>query len=208
MTLYKANAENKVTNTTSFIDSGITKPNSYLELNRIESKTSKNGNNFLAFYWKDPSGAEVSKTEWEPKDNDPEVLQQKADRLMARINHMLVDSGILQEQEMNFEIGSFKELGDKLIALAITSGRNKGKQVRAKVVYDNSGFTTLPNYTTYPWIEPATILPEESKMRILGIDQMERVKPDEEKAKPENPFIETPNTGATIDENDPFAQAA
>ena len=101
MTLYKASTENKVTSSVSFIDAGITEP---LELNRIESKTSKNGNNFLAFYFKDQSGAEVSKTEWEPKDNDPTVLQQKADRLMARINHMLVDSQILQEAEMNFEI--------------------------------------------------------------------------------------------------------
>lgn len=206
MTLYKANSENKVTNSTSFIDAKIAEP---LTLNRIESKTSKNGNHFLAFYWKDQSGAEVSKTEWEPKDDNLEVLQQKADRLMARINHMLVDSEILQETEMNFEVNSFKELGDKLIALAITSGKNKDKAVRAKVVYDNSGFTTLPNYTTYPWIEPISLKKEESKIRILGIDQMERVKPDEKENTPANPFLENaPTPGVAIDENDPFAQAA
>lgn len=200
MTLYKANTENKVTNSTSFIDAGIVEP---LELDRIESKTSKNENNFLAFYFKDQSGAEVSKTEWEPKDknNDQTVLQQKANRLMARLNHILVDSGILQQEEMNFEVNSFKELGDKIIALAITSGRNKGKGIRAKVVYEDSGFTTLPNYTKYPWIEPVTLPKEESKIRILGIDKTERVKADESPTKVENPFIDTEDTS-----DDPFSE--
>jgi hypothetical protein len=203
MTLYKASAENKVTSSVSFIEASITEP---LELNRIESKTSKNDNNFLAFYFKDQSGAEVSKTEWEPKDNDPKILQGKADRLMARINHMLVDSGILQEEEMKFEINSFNELGDKLIALAITSGKNKGKLIRAKVVYDKSGFTTLPNYTTYPWIEPVSLAKEESKIRILGIDIMERVKPDDNTNTHVNPF--TVNDTKIGVNDDPFAQAA
>ena len=200
--LYKASSENKVTNDISFIEGGI---NESLELDRIESKSSKNGNNFIAFYFKDQSGSEVSKTEWEPKDNDPKILQEKADRLMSRINHMLVDSGILQESEMNFEISSFDELGQKLIALAITSGKNKGKKIRAKVVYDNSGFTTLPNYTKYPWIEPMTISKEESKLRILGIDQVERITPDAQTSSANvNPF----ETTTAVDENDPFAQAA
>ena len=202
--LYKANSENKVTNEVLFIDAGVREP---LELVRIENKISKNGNKFLAIYLKDKSGAEVSKTEWEPKDNDPKILQQKADRLMARLNHMLVDSGILREEEMKFEVNSFDELGQKLIDLVITSGRNKGKYIRAKVVYDDNGFTTLPNYTKYTWIESVSVPKEESKIKLLSIDKIERVKADAPNAANINPFDTDPDIDSAVPsiDNDPFA---
>lgn len=204
--LYKANSENKVTNEATFIEAGIVEP---LVLDRIESKESKNGNKFLAFYFKNKSDSEVSKTEWEPKlrqGEDEKVLQGKADNLMSRLNHMLVDSGILQESEFNFEFNSFEELGQKLISLVIDSGKHKDKEIRAKVVYDNNGYTTLPNYTKYTWIESTSIPKEESKIGILSIDQMERVKADETSSANSNPFIE--DSPEINKEDDPFAQAA
>lgn len=170
----------------SFVDAGI-KDN--LELDRIESKESKNGNKFLAFYFKDLSGAEVPKTEWQPKGDDPAVLKGKINKQMTRIHHMLVASGILTSEELNIKAASFEDFGEQLVK--IVGDKGKGIKIRAKVVYDDNNFTTLPNYTKYIWIEPMTVSREESKIRVLSIDKMERVQADANNASA-NPF-ETDN---------------
>lgn len=160
----------------SFVDAGIIEN---LELDRIEVKESKNSNKFMCFYFKDLSGAEVPKTEWEPKDEDPEKLKGKISKQMTRIHHMLVASGILTKEELNIKAASFEDFGNQLVK--VVGDKAKGVKLRAKVVYDDNNFTTLPNYTKYIWIEPMSVTKEESKIRVLSIDKMERVKPDAEK---------------------------
>jgi hypothetical protein len=165
----------------SFVDAGIIEN---LELDRIESKESKNANKFLCFYFKDLSGAEVPKTEWQPKSRDGEdaaVLKGKINKQMTRVHHMLVASGILTNEELNIKAESFEDFGTQLIR--VVGDKAKGVKIRAKVVYDDNNFTTLPNYTKYIWIEPMTVSKEESKIRVLSIDKMERVQPDSEKSK-------------------------
>lgn len=167
----------------SFVDAGIIEN---LELDRIESRESKNGNKFLCFYFKDLSGAEVPKTEWQPKDTgEPTVLKGKINKQMTRVHHMLVASGILTNEELNIKAESFEDFGTQLIR--VVGDKAKGVKIRAKVVYDDNNFTTLPNYTKYIWIEPMTIIKEESKIRVLSIDKMERVQPDQDNGKA-NPF--------------------
>lgn len=185
--IFKADLNNKMDISNSkYIEAGIQEN---LELDRIESGTSKNGNKFIAFYWKDSSGAEVSKTEWEPKKNEGETdqkLQEKGDKLMKRMRHMLVDSSILTEAEWGFESPSFEALGQELINRVIKTNKHKGVKVRAKVVYDNNNYTTLPNYTTATWIEPMSV--ENTLMRKLPkLDRFERVAATE-LPKIENPF--------------------
>ena len=168
----------------SFVDAGIIEN---LELDRIESKESKNGNKFFVFTFKDLSGSEVPKTEWQPKaGDDPSVLKGKINKQMTRIHHMLVASGILTNEELNIKAESFEDFGAQLIR--VVGDKAKGVKIRAKVVYDDNNFTTLPNYTKYIWIEPMTIVKEESKIRVLSIDKMERVQPDSEEKSKANPF--------------------
>lgn len=185
---FKANSDNKMTiNGSTFVDGGIQEN---LELDRIETGTSKNGNNFIALYWKDLSGAEVSRTEWEPRIREgetQEILQQKSDKIMKRMYHMLVDSGILAESEWGFEVASFEELGKELIARVIVPNKHKNKKVRIKVVYDDNNYTTLPAYTTAVWIEPMSVV--STKMRKLGIDRFERIEPSTIQKNEENPFV-------------------
>ena len=175
--LYEINDTNELKDQGgSFVDAGIVEN---LELDRIESKESKNGNKFLAFYFKDLSGSEVPKTEWAPKDEDPNKLKSKINKQMTRIHHMLVASGIMTKEELNIKADSFEDFGAQLVK--VVGDKAKGIKLRAKVVYDNNNFTTLPNYTKYIWIEPMTVSKEESKIRLLSIDKMERVQPDVEK---------------------------
>lgn len=203
--MFKASSDNKITATTStFVEGGIREN---LELDRIETGTSKNGNNFIAFYFKDLSGAEVSKTEWEPKMNKgetPEILQEKSDKLMKRMHHMLVKSTILSESDWGFEVTSFDALGKELIKRVIEPGKHKGVKIRAKVVYDNNNYTTLPAYTTAVWIEPMTVL--ETEMRKLSIDKFERVEPSSIERTESNPFNkETTKVESTdISDESPF----
>jgi len=200
--MFKANSDNKITATASkFVEGGV-KEN--LELDRIELGTSKNGNNFIALYWKDLSGAEVSKTEWEPKMNKgetPEILQEKSDKLMKRMHHMLVKSDILTEEEWGFEVTSFDALGKELIKRVIDTEKHKGVKVRAKVVYDKNNYTTLPAYTTAVWIENMTVL--ETEMRKLSIDKYDRVEPSAIRQTEVNPFNNenkaTATTEVTVD---------
>ncbi len=175
--LYEINDTNELKDQGgSFVDAGIIEN---LELARVESKESKNGNKFLAFYFKDLSGSEVPKTEWAPKDEDPVKLKGKINKQMTRIHHMLVASGILTKEELTIKASSFEDFGAQLVK--VIGEKAQGIKLRAKVVYDNNNFTTLPNYTKYIWIEPMTVSKEESKIRILSIDKMERVQPDAEK---------------------------
>ena len=62
--------------------------------------------------------------------------------------------------------------------------------LRIKVVYNNSGYTTLPKYAKYRFIEPMTIVDKnESVIVKLNIDQFEKpVIADFEQSNP-NPLL-------------------
>lgn len=139
----------------------------------------------------------------------PEILEQKSKKLMDRMKHMLVDSEILTETEWNFEVSSFEELGKTLISKVIDTNKHKDKKVRAKVVYDNNNYTTLPAYTTAIWIEPMTIDATETQMRKLSIDRFERIEPSITQKGEDNPFIKDENSGnipqtPTVTDDAPF----
>jgi len=194
MPKFKISKENKLQDQgSSFIEAGIHED---LEFDRITYNVSANGNKFLAFYLKDLSGAEVSKTEWEPKDENPEKLKNKVNNQMIRIHHILVGSGVLSE--INIEADDFEEFANKLIDLV--GDKYKDVKIRAKVVYDDNNYTTLPNYTKYIWIEPMSVPKEKSKIRILGIDRMERIRPDDTSSQ-SNPFESVDTSESEKDNN-------
>jgi hypothetical protein len=194
MSLYNLNSTTKIEEKGgNFIEAGI-KEN--LSFSRVVHSESPNGNKFLAFYFKDLSGAEVPKTEWEPKGNTEDEISEKVKKQMKRINHMLVDSGILKEEYLNIKADSFADFAKQLVVIIDTKG-NKDVKFRAKVVYDDNNFTTLPAYTKYKFIEPMSVPVEKSKLRVLGIDKMERVRPDVTPGT-SNPFEKIEITEATL----------
>lgn len=180
------------------------------ELSNVEYGVSEKGNEFLAFYFKNTSGSQVSKTEWPVREPDLSKAENEEDRKnmqsayesivtnqMARIKHICVDSGIVDNDAFTFEADTFKDFAQAVVKLL---GDNyKGKKIRIKVVYDRNNFTSLPSYTRYVWIEPMSISSEDSKMRILGIDKMQRTQPDTEQDNP-NPFDNSTKSGSDGDD--------
>ena len=175
MPVYTLNKETKIEEKGgNFVEAGIRENLSY---SRVRYGESAKGNKFIALYFKDLSGAEVPKTEWEPKGATDDELNTKIKKQMKRINHMLVTSGILQEEDLNIKSTDFEDFANKLIAV-LDKKADINSKFRAKVVYDNNNFTTLPNYSEYKFIEPMSVSAETSKLRILGIDKINRIKPD------------------------------
>lgn len=70
--------------------------------------------------------------------------------------------------------------------------------LRVKIVYNNSGYTTLPKYAKYTFIEPMSLVNENKSVIVkLGIDQFEKpIVADLEKSNP-SPF----SMGSSMDEN-------
>jgi len=219
MALYKMTKDLRGSfDATPYLDAGI---HENCKLDRVEYGKSDKGNEFVAFYFKNPSGSQVSKTEWPVRLPEPltklspeayaadtssekNMYESMIANQMARIKHICVDSGFVSEDSFTFEVNTFEEFAKAIISLLGES--YKDKLVRIKVIYDRNNFTSLPSYTRYVWIEPMTVSIEESKMRILSIDKMERVHADNEANTP-NPFANSStnaNTPGTSKEDLPF----
>jgi len=156
---------------TNFMDVGI---HENVELTRIVYSTTENGNQFLAFYFKDENGAELSHTEWEPKDKDMDLvkLQSKTQNQMKRVHHIMTK--YISKDEAKLKVNSFKEFAESVISKL--ANNFEGVKVRIKVIYSWNDFTSLPKYT--PFIENMSISKEDSKLKISSIDKMSKDKKD------------------------------
>ena len=148
-------------------------------LESIRVDKSLNGNNFIEFKFIAKDGKFMTHTEWEPSKSDnmsDEDLQRKCDNQFARIDQIL-ECYYPNPEDRVFNGESFNN-ADKSILL------------RIKVVYNNSGYTTLPKYAKYRFIEPMTIVDKnESVIVKLNIDQFEKpVIADFEQSNP-NPLL-------------------
>ena len=185
---------------TPYLEAGI---HDNCSLDRAEYGKSERGNEFLAFYFKDPNGSIVSKTEWPVRMPEPlsglspeqytqddskekDMYESMSLNQMARIKHICVDSGYITNEAFVFEATTFQEFAETVVKL-LEAVDAKDKKVRIKVVYDRNNFTSLPSYTRYVWIESMDIAKEDSKIRILSIDKMQRTQADQEISTP-NPL--------------------
>ena len=163
----------------NFIDVGI---HENVELINVKLDKSPNGNNFIVFEFS-KDGKVLTHTEWEPKDNDPEVLKSKIENQMKRLKH--IATKFVSGDDLNISADNFENLAAKYIA--ILGNKYKGVKVRVKVVYSNNGFTTLPKYI--PFIENMNDTPKEkSKLEIISIDRMTREPRVSTTSVEENPF--------------------
>ena len=81
---------------------------------------------------------------------------------------------------------------------------DKSILLRIKVVYNNSGYTTLPRYAKYTFIEPMSIVNENKSVIVkLGIDLFEKpIVADQEQANPNplmNPTVGSESVSSSLD---------
>lgn len=194
--MYTVNTQTQIANSnTNFIDTGI---HENVEMTNIEYKISPNGNKMIVFSFAAPTGETLTHTEWEPKDNDPEKEKAKQLNQIQRIKQIAVS--VIPENEFVIEAKDFEEFCRK--TQFIIGNRYVGKKLRIKVVYNNGGYTSLPNYGYF--IEPMSVPQEKSKLKIISIDRMTRETPDKEPTGEANPFA----TVEKVKNNQPTASYA
>jgi hypothetical protein len=150
----------------SYIDVGI---HENVEATEVKYSVTDKGNKFIAITYTDENGNHVTRTEWEPKGDNPEALTGKVATQMARLEQFLF-TFIAPGTKINAT--GFDDFAKKFIQVLGTS--YKGVKVRIKVVYDRKNWTSTPEYGKYAWIEPMTIPKEKSKIRPLTIDKLTR----------------------------------
>lgn len=133
---------------------------------------SPNGNSFIEFnFGKD--GATLKHTEYEPSrynDQSDAELQAKVDGQISRI--MQIMKCFYTKEQLNYTADSFSTFANWVVALV--NSADKSNLVRIKSVYNQNGFTSLPRYSKYTFIEPMSIEKNNSKIVELGIDVFER----------------------------------
>jgi len=192
-----------------FLDGGIHE-NLVMENVKYDIST-PGGNKFLCFYFKDEENRKTSHTEYEPKPAErlPEgyegtledLFKTKVKNLISRVGQILIDGGYVTREQMQIPTPWNFEAFAKHVVAILTANGYQSKKVRAKFVYNRKGYTTLPQYSKYQFIESMSISKEDSKIQPLKIDVLERPMADKEKATA-NPF-ETSGGPAKTDES-PF----
>lgn len=128
-----------------------------------------NGNIFIEFKFEKDEQT-MTHTEWEstkkPMESE-EDFQNRANRQVKRILQIL--SCFYPKEALVFAGSSFSEFANWVVNLL--NATNKDILLRVKIVYNNKGYTTLPNYCKFTFIEPMN-LPEGqvSKITELNID--------------------------------------
>lgn len=128
-----------------------------------------NGNIFIEFKFEKDEQT-MTHTEWEstkkPMESE-EDFQNRANRQVKRILQIL--SCFYPKETLVFAGSSFSEFANWVVNLL--NAANKDILLRVKIVYNNKGYTTLPNYCKFTFIEPMN-LPEGqvSKITELNID--------------------------------------
>lgn len=184
----KERAQQITKNDIKYIPAGI-QENVALRSARVT--TSPQGNLFLEIVF-EKDGATLIQTEWKPTrfgDMTVEDVQKKEDNQFSRMMQILLC--FYKDEELIFNSTTFegwaKEISDYL------NKADKTKLLRVKIVYNNKGYTTLPTYAKYTFIEPMTISKEDSTIVELGIDKFTRpvVADKEEVVDPINTTTET-----------------
>lgn len=184
MAYSKERAANISKNDVKYIPVGI---NEDVNLRSVRADVAPTGKPFLEIVF-EKNGATLYHTEWKPMIGNyvdtEEKLQIKMDKQYSRMLQIL--HCYYKDEELDFNGETFEEFS-KWIASMLDKA-DKSKKLRVKVVYNKDGFTTLPNYAKYTFIEPME-LPEgqTSSISILGIDMLTKpviADKEEENANP------------------------
>lgn len=126
-----------------------------------------NGNIFIEFKFEKDEQT-MTHTEWEstkkPMESE-EDFQNRANRQVKRILQIL--SCFYPKEALVFAGSSFSEFANWVVNLL--NAANKDILLRVKIVYNNKGYTTLPNYCKFTFIEPMN-LPEGQVSKIIELN--------------------------------------
>lgn len=180
-------------NKSKYLDAGI---HENVKLVGAKVDKSVNGNTFLEIKF-EKNGQDLTHTEWESTkmpNMTEEEYQARGSRQVKRILQIL---GCFYPKEvLVFTGASYKEFIEWVASLL--NKANKEILLRVKVVYNKKGYTTLPSYCKFTFIEPM-VLPEgeESKIAELNIDQFTRPILADNEVKVDNPLtsvsVDTPS---------------
>lgn len=162
----KERAQQIVKNDVKFIPAGIHENVTLKSAIVAESPT---GLKFLEIVF-EKNGATLTQTEWKPtkfEGMDDSALQKKEDTQFSRMMQILLCW--YSDEELVFNGTSFEEFSQEVVNYL--NNADKSKKLRVKIVYNDKGYTTLPSYARYTFIEPME-LPEgqTSSITELRID--------------------------------------
>lgn len=162
----KERAQQIVKNDVKFIPAGIHENVTLKSARVAESPT---GLKFLEIVF-EKNGATLTQTEWKPtkfEGMDDSALQKKEDTQFSRMMQILLCW--YSDEQLVFNGTSFEEFSQEVVNYL--NNADKSKILRVKIVYNDKGYTTLPSYARYTFIEPM-VLPEgqTSSITELRID--------------------------------------
>lgn len=162
----KERAQQIVKNDVKFIPAGIHENVTLKSARVAESPT---GLKFLEIVF-EKNGATLTQTEWKPtkfEGMDDSALQKKEDTQFSRMMQILLCW--YSDDQLVFNGTSFEEFSQEVVNYL--NNADKSKKLRVKIVYNDKGYTTLPSYARYTFIEPM-VLPEgqTSSITELRID--------------------------------------
>lgn len=145
-------------------------------LKAVRANESPTGNKFIEFTFA-KGDKEMTHTEWEPKkfnNQSDEDLNAMCNRQFGRILQIL--RCYYNEEELDFVCDNFDELTSWVknkLQNVIDSNKATEVKLRLKVVFNKRGFTTLPSYAKYTFVEPI-IEGKPSKIEKVSTDLFER----------------------------------
>lgn len=167
----------------------------------VKVDKSPTGLNFIEIVFKKEDKT-VAHTEWEPKrfSNQTEDDYNRAcNRQLGRFLQIL--GCFYSETELDVDLQSFSQLCDWVKSkLSIVLSENK--PLRVKIVYNKNGFTTLPPYAKYKFIEPMSVT--ESKIEKRDNDLFERPIVADTESNKTNPFSSSTPEAAKEKSDLPF----
>lgn len=191
-------------NNTKYLEAGI---HENVKLVGVRTAESINGNIFIEIRF-EKDGKELIHTEWEPTlrpNETEEQVQTKATNQVTRLTYIL--NCFYPKEMLTFAGSSYKEFAAWVVGLL--SAADKNKLLRVKVIYNDKGYTALPSYKTFAFIEPMEIpmgYYEEGKndsriTEIKGIDRFVRPIIADTEKKEDNPLaaVETPTVSPADD---------
>lgn len=145
------------------------------------------GNYFIEFRF-EKDGKTMSHTEWEPTKGTrtDEEFQSTCDNQFSRIDQIL-KCFYPNDEDRKFVGDSFKEFAEWIVKML--DDANRDTLLRIKIVYNNNGYTTLPKYARYTFIEPMSLFNENKSVIVkLNIDLFEKPIVADQEIPNTNPF--------------------
>jgi len=182
--LYSSKETKIVKKDVAFLPAGITD-----NVNFAGIRYEKTPNNSFVELKFEKDGKTMTHTEWAPQQGNStdDTYRNKCRNQLARFQQIIaayypyakypemyeVDAET-NTPYVTFEGASFNDLANWVVTKM--NNADKATQVRLKIVYNDRGYTTLPMYAVYTFIEPMSVVDEgKSMISELGIDNF--VKP-------------------------------